>query len=111
MTKKSMRAIISKSLPQAKFVKSISAPKKLMLSADARTPDMAALIKKYGSVGLVRSAAKSADTAVRKFSSGAEDIDVCEVVIESPSSTGGKKSLRRTVVVDKKAGRIIGGSG
>ncbi|HEY2346374.1 MAG TPA: hypothetical protein VGH80_10885 [Xanthomonadaceae bacterium] len=109
MTRKTTRDIVKQSLPSAKIVTQRKPSDEHALSVDAATPSADVLASKYGATGLVRSGVKQ---AVRSSAAGhAEDIEVCEVLVEKAEGKGVGKAVRRTLIVDRKKGRIIGSSG
>jgi hypothetical protein len=107
MASKKAAQLIKKALPGATIVKAQTADGALIVRSDAATPDAAALLRKYGGAEITRSSSRKFDAAV-----GVEtDLEVAIVQLKSSTEGAPSRLNRRTVVVNKKTGKIESMSG
>ena len=110
MATKTVEQLIQKALPGAKVLKRSAIDAATASKADSATPNAAALIRKYGAApSIVRSRARQDTDATVNFTTGA---DLEEAVVQFKQTGAAPARLsRRTIVINKKTGKIESTSG
>lgn len=111
MVTKATEELIRAAIPGAKIIKNPSnAGKRAVIKSDSVTPDAAALIRKYGGSqsDVVRSRV-ILDAPLT--ATPADALEVAIVEVKAGDSSVPERLRRRTVIVNKRLGKIVGTSG
>lgn len=110
MATKKATTLIKKALPGATIVRAPRVDGTRQVAPDAATPNATALLRKYGGApALSRSRARSATDAAARSSEA--DLEEAVVQLKSTSGSVPARLNRRTVVINKKTGKIESTSG
>lgn len=107
MTTKKVASLIKKALPGATIVRGPRTDGTRAARSDAATPTAAALLAKYGGAPALRRSRASGDAAAPCI-----EADLEEAVVQLKASANVPARLnRRTIVINKKTGKIESTSG